>query len=217
MLLPESASMFNAGVLTFQEFAMAESLPLATIQAAVLEFLRDRTDAVIFGAQAVNAWVSEPRMTQDIDLISPRAAALADEVRQLLADQFQIAVRVREIKAGLGYRVYQLQKTGNRHLVDIRQVAILPPAESIASVLVMAPATLIAYKVVALHQRRGKPKAGTDWRDVAMLLLTFPDLKVDPGPVTKELMALNAAPEVFVAWQDLVQQPIQPVDDDDDV
>ncbi len=113
--------MLNAGVLTFQEFAMAESLPLATIQAAVLEFLRNRTDVVVFGAQAVNAWVSEPRMTQDIDLISPRASELAEEVRQLLATQFQIAVRVGEIKAGLGYRVYQLQKTGNRHLVDIRQ------------------------------------------------------------------------------------------------
>jgi len=212
----EPTPMLNAGVLTFQEFAMAESLPLATIQAAVLEFLRDRTDVVVFGAQAVNAWVSEPRMTQVIDLISSRASELAEEVRQLLATQFQIAVRVREIKAGLGYRVYQLQKTGNRHLVDIRQVETLPLAESIASVLVMAPATLVAYKVVALHQRRGQPKAGTDWRDIAMLLLTFPDLKADPGPVTKELLALTAEPEIFRVWQDLVQQPIQPVNDDDE-
>ena len=74
----------------------------------------------------------------------------------------------------------------------------------------------IAYKVVALYQRRGKPKAGTDWRDIAMLLLTFPDLKVDLGPVNEELMTLNAAPEIFNAWRNLVQQPIQPVDDDDD-
>ena len=35
--------MLNAGVLTFQEFAMGEPLPLAVIQAAVLEFLRDST------------------------------------------------------------------------------------------------------------------------------------------------------------------------------
>jgi hypothetical protein len=33
----------------------------------------------------------------------------------------------------------------------------------------------------AFHQRRGKPKSGTDWRDIAMLLLAFPDLKVDPA------------------------------------
>jgi len=43
-----------------------EPLPLATIQAAVFEFLRDRDDVVVLGAQAVNAYVGEPRMTQDI-------------------------------------------------------------------------------------------------------------------------------------------------------
>ena len=47
--------MFGDGSLTFQEFAMRESVPLAIIQGAVLEFLRGRTDAVLFGAQAVNA------------------------------------------------------------------------------------------------------------------------------------------------------------------
>ena len=65
--------MLNAGVLTFQEFAMRETLPLATVQEAVLEFLRGRDDAVVFGAQAVNAYVREPRMSQDIDLLSSRA------------------------------------------------------------------------------------------------------------------------------------------------
>jgi hypothetical protein len=69
--------MFNAGSLTFQEFIMSEALPLATIQEAVLEFLRGRDDVVVFGAQAVNAYVPEPRMSQDIDLLSPRAAELA--------------------------------------------------------------------------------------------------------------------------------------------
>jgi hypothetical protein len=65
--------MLYAGVLTFQEFAMRETLPLATVQEAVLEFLRGRDDAVVFGAQAVNAYVREPRMSQDIDLLSSRA------------------------------------------------------------------------------------------------------------------------------------------------
>ncbi len=72
--------MLNAGVLTFQEFAMEEPLPLATIQDAVLRFLRDRNDATLFGAQAVNAWVDEPRMTQAIDLLSDRAAGLAEDI-----------------------------------------------------------------------------------------------------------------------------------------
>jgi len=73
--------MFNAGSLTFQEFIMSETLPLAAIQEAVLEFLRGHDDAVVFGAQAVNAYVPEPRMSQDIDLLSPRAAELAEELR----------------------------------------------------------------------------------------------------------------------------------------
>jgi hypothetical protein len=208
--------MVNAGVLTFQEFAMKEQLPLAVIQETVLEFLRNRNDVVIFGAQAVNAWVSEPRMTQDIDLISTRAAELAEAIRTMLAEYFQIAVRIREIKAGLGYRIYQLQKTGNRHLVDIRAVKVLPPSERIENVLVMAPAALIAYKVIAFYQRRGQPKAGTDWRDIAMLLLAFPNLKSQPGIVTKELIKANAGSEIIAVWQDLVQQDIQPVNEDED-
>src|SRR6266511_1776768 len=92
--------MFDAGALTFQEFMMREPLPLATIQNAVLEFLRGRDDAVVFGAQAVNAYVGEPRMTQDVDLLSTRAAELAEELRAHLTDKFHVAVRVREVADG---------------------------------------------------------------------------------------------------------------------
>ena len=56
-------------------------MPLATIQAAVFEFLRERDDVVLFGAQAVNAYVDEPRMTQAIDLMSVRAEELVEELR----------------------------------------------------------------------------------------------------------------------------------------
>ena len=79
---------------------MNEALPLSTVHNAVLEFLRDRDDVVVFGAQAVNAYVDEPRMTQDIDLMSPRAEALAEEIRQHLSQRFHIAVRVREVAEG---------------------------------------------------------------------------------------------------------------------
>jgi hypothetical protein len=48
--------------LSFQEFAVAEPLPLASIQEAVLRFLQDRDDVLVFGAQAVNAYVGEPHM-----------------------------------------------------------------------------------------------------------------------------------------------------------
>jgi hypothetical protein len=57
-----------------------EPLPLATIHDAVLEFLRGRDDAVLYGAQAVNAYVKESRMTmtQDVDIASDRAEELAE-------------------------------------------------------------------------------------------------------------------------------------------
>lgn len=194
---------------------MSESLPLATIQEAVLEFLRGRNDAVIFGAQAVNAYVSEPRMSQDIDLLSPRAAELAEELRTYLSDKFHIAVRIREVADRRGYRLYQIQKPSNRHLVDIRLVDNLPPSRRIAEVLVASPEELIALKVIAYHQRRGQPKSGTDWRDVAMLLLTFPELKVENGPVAKRLRAAQAGEEVMKLWNELLHLDIQPENDED--
>src|SRR3989304_1161866 len=184
--------MFGDGALTFREFALREPLPLATIHDAVLEFLRGRDDAVLFGAQAVNAYVDESRMTQDVDILSTRAYELAEELRDYLHARFQISVRVRIIKDGLGFQLYQVRKPKNRHLVDVRLVEQLPPSKRIARVLVMTPEVLIASKVVALHRRRGKPKAGTDWRDIAMLLLAFPHLKKHPGPVTKHLIASSA-------------------------
>ncbi len=208
--------MFNAGSLTFQEFMMSESLPLATIQEAVLEFLRGRDDAVVFGAQAVNAYVSEPRMSQDIDLLSPRAPELAEELRAYLGERFHIAVRVREVAEGRGYRLYQIQKTGNRRLVDIRPVPSLPPARRIAQVLVASPEELIALKVIAYHQRRGQPKSGTDWRDLAMLLLAFPELKREGGEVAERLRAASAGEDVSNLWRDLVRQPIQPEVEEDE-
>jgi hypothetical protein len=207
--------MFDTGSLTFQEFIMNETLPLATIQEAVLEFLRGRDDAVVFGAQAVNAYVPEPRMSQDIDLLSTRAPELAEELRTHLSDRFHVAVRVREVADGRGYRLYQIQKTGNRHLVDIRLVTSLPPSQRIAQVLVVLPEELIALKVIAYHLRRGQPKSGTDWRDIAMLLLAFPDLKISNGLVAERLRAENAGEEVIKLWQELVDQKIQTTDEDD--
>ena len=195
---------------------MNESLPLATIQEAVLEFLRGREDAVVFGAQAVNADVPEPRMSQDIDLLSPRAAELAEEIRTYLSDRFHIAIRVREVADGRGFRLYQVQKSGNRHLVDIRLVASLPPSQRISQVLVASPEELIALKVIAYYQRRGQPKSGTDWRDIAMLLLAFPDLKQSGGLVMERLKAENADEGVMKLWEELVNQEIQTTDEDDE-
>lgn len=195
---------------------MREALPLAAIHSAVLEFLRGRDDVAVVGAQAVNAYVPEPRMTQDVDLVSPRAAEFAEELRQYLSQKFHIAVRVREIGEGKGYRLYQVHKPSNRHLADVRPLNTLPATERIAAVPVIAPADLIAAKVIAYHQRRGKPKSGTDWRDIAMLLLAFPDLKRVTGPVAEKLKQSGADRAALDVWQALVEMDIQPPDEDDE-
>src|SRR5437867_9510318 len=112
--------MFGDGSLTLREFAMREPLPLARIHEAILDFLRNRDDAVLFGAQAVNAYVDEPRMTQDVDILSTRGSEFAEELRAHLAKTFKTAVRVREIAQGKGFRIYQLREPKNRHLADVR-------------------------------------------------------------------------------------------------
>jgi len=205
-----------ADALSFQEFMNRESLPLATLHRAVFEFLRDRQDVVVFGAQAVNAYVGEPRMTQDINVLSLQAASLAEELRSYLSERFYIAVRVRMVKGGQGYQLYQAEKKGNRHLMDIRQVEMLPANRCIEQVLVMAPAELVVSKVISYHQRRGKPKAGTDWRDLAMLLLTFPDLKVESGAVLDGLVAADVDESVVSLWREIAAMEIEASDEDDE-
>jgi len=84
---------------------MSEPLPLATIQQTVLAFLRNRDDVAVFGAQAVNAYVAEPCTTQDINLLSTDAARFAEALREHLAQQFHIALRIRYVAEGRGLRI----------------------------------------------------------------------------------------------------------------
>jgi hypothetical protein len=206
--------MFGDGSLTLREFAMKEPLPLAQVQEAVLEFLRNRDDAALFGAQAVNAYAEEPRMSQDVDILSTRAAELAEELRTYLASIFHIAVRVRSVAQEKGFRVYQLRQPKNRHLADVRQVDQLPPTQLIGEVRVPLPDELIAQKVVSLSSRRGQPKADLDRRDLKVLLLAFPDLKSESGPVLDRLRAANADEQSLVEWRQLVATQIEPEMDD---
>jgi Nucleotidyl transferase AbiEii toxin, Type IV TA system len=207
--------MFGDGSLTFREFIMREPLPLATIHDAVLEFLRGRTDAVLFGAHAVNAYVAEPRMTQDVDILSPRAAELAEELRAHLSERFRIAVRVRTVANGLGHRLYQVRKPQNRHLVDIRAVEDLPPHQVVADIQVVPPADLIAQKVVSTVSRSRSAKGPSDLTDIRRLLLTFPTLKAAEGPVADRLRASGASDPVLDAWREIVGQEIVPEDDEE--
>jgi hypothetical protein len=206
--------MFGDGSLTFREFIMREPHPLAEIHDAVLEFLRGRDDAVLYGAQAVNAYVDEPRMTQDVDIMSPRAAELAEELREFLNARFHIAVRVRKVREGLNYRIYQVRKPKNRHLVDVRPVQEFPPRRRVRKVLVVTPAELIANKLMSMTNRGHKPKGLIDRADLYRLLLTFPELKTDDGPVAERLRAAGASDDMMAAWKELVAQEIEPEDED---
>lgn len=191
-----------------------DPLPLARIQEAILDFIRERSDVVLVDAYAVNVYVQEARMSQAVDVQSTRAHELAEELRVYLADRFHAAIRVREVAQGKGLRLYQIRKEGNRHLVDIRPVTALPPTRRISGILVAAPEELVALKVIAVHQRSGQPKSFTDCRDLAMLLLAFLELKTEDGAVKTRLNAANAGSEILQLWSEIVEQEIRPTDED---
>lgn len=205
--------MLNAGVLTFQEYAMREPLPLATIHESLLDFLSGRTDVVLFGAIAVNAYVSEPRMTQDIDLLSTDAKNLAEEIVSFLNEKFHIAVRIREI-GDKGLRIYQVRKEGNRHLIDIRPVSEFPEIEIVENIQILSPLELIVSKIISFQSRYGKPKSWTDRRDLAVLLLRFPELK---EKVSETLQAKNVGEAILNTWAEISNQDFQFEDEDEDL
>jgi hypothetical protein len=210
----QAGIMLNADVLVFQEFVTREPLPLSKIHGAVLEFLQGRDDVALFEAQAVNAYSPEPRMTQDVDIMSTRGREFADELRQFISDKFHIAVRVREVAEGKGFRIFQIRKEDNRHLFDVRSVATIPQFEIVEDINVLSPPELIASKVTSYQSRRGKPKSGTDWRDLATLLLRFPELKSESGKVSQILVDAGADESTLAVWRELVSQELTEEDDD---
>lgn len=195
---------------------MRDPLPLATIHAAILEFLRAREDAVLFGAQAVNAYVDEPRMTQDVDILSTRPRELAEELRAHLAAEFTIATRVREVSGGKGFRIYQVRQPKNRHLADVRPVTALPPTHVIGGIRVPTLEELIAQKVISLTLRSAQPKGDTDRRDVKVLLLAYPALKAETGAVHERLLANGARAEALREWREIVATAIEEPGEDDE-
>jgi len=207
--------MLNADVISFREFVMSDPSPLSKIQEAVLDFLQGRDDATLFGAQAVNAYVDEPRATQDVGIISTRAKDLAEELREHLAERFHIADRTRELK-DKGFRIYQVRNEGHRHLVDVRIENSLPDSNTVEDISILTPVELIISKVLSYESRRGKPKAGTDWRDLGMLLLQFPELKMPDGEVGRLLRERNASEFAVNFWHEIVEQDLT-VDEDDDL
>lgn len=192
-----------------------EEVPLASIFREVLRFLAARSDAVLFGAQAVNAYCETERMTHDIDVLSTNASELAAAVRDHLANRLHIAIRIREAGEDRAFRVYQVRKPRNRHLVDVRQVDALPDHAEIEGVRVVLPEALVAMKVMSLSARRNRPKGDTDRADIRRLLLAFPTLKVEGGQVARWLRDLGATEFMLSVWAELAGEPIEPDEDDE--
>ncbi|WP_394820888.1 hypothetical protein [Pendulispora albinea] len=204
------------GPLTFREFMTHEEVPLATVFREVLTYLVGREDAVLFGAQAVNAYCEPARMTEDVDVLSTQAAGLAEALRAHLAARFHMAMRVREVVAETGFRVYQLRKPKNRHLVDVRQVERLPEYRMIDGVRVLTPVELMALKTVSIAHRGGREKGLSDRLDLARLLRTFPALRSDDGPVVMRLRGMQADESVLHAWRESIATHLEPDEDVDD-
>ncbi len=193
-----------------------EPLPLASVFRAIFTFLTKRTDVVLFGAHAVNVYCEPERMTQDVDLLATNAGAFAEELRAQLAATFHVAMRVREAVPGVGFRIYQVRKPKNRHLVDVRQVETLPPHQAIEGLLTMTPVELIAMKAISMSARRAHEKGISDRLDLHRLLRAFPDLKTDDGYVAERLRAHGADDLVLAAWREIVRERIEPDDDEAD-
>lgn len=164
--------------LTLHELSPTMEVSLSDIQRSLLSFLQERSDVVIFGAYAVNAYLkpSDVRMTADVDIQTLQGQLLVTQMSEHLHNEFYIATRSREVKPGEAWRIYQVLKSGNRHLVDIRQVDHLPEFEVINHIQVLSPLELINAKIVSAYARQHQPKGFSDLRDLYSLLLTFPEL-----------------------------------------
>lgn len=197
--------------LTLQEFDMDERVPLADVFRAVFEVLVDRDDAVVFGAQAVNSYVGQPRMTHDIDVLSTNARSLSEDLRRVLNEKLRIAARVRAIDSR-GFRIYQSRKPGPRHLVDVRQVERLPRMRRLRSgIAVVAPLDLIVMKLRSLAARGRQEKGLSDRLDLLRLLRRFPSFREERAyEVTRLLGDEQKAIHVWV--EVLGEVPEEPTD-----
>lgn len=205
--------MLGDAPLTLHEFLAREEHPVSHVQEAIFAFLRGRTDCVVFGAQAVNAYSRDTRLTEDVDILTLAPAAVAEALRARLADLFHMAVRVRALPNPAAFRVYQIRTDGNRNLVDVRGVDALPPFREMGGLRIIAPEHLLAQKVIAYAARKGQLKSWTDRRDIGALLLEFPEFREPPSPVYDVLRAQGVKEAVIQLCEEIFMEGIVPDDD----
>lgn len=204
-------------MLSATEYHMGETVPLATVHEAIFDFCRSREDVVIFGAQAVNLYTTEPRMTQDVNLLSERPGTVARELAAELHQRLGIAARVRELGGGQAYRIYQARKEGGHHLADVRR-SEFPLTETTErdGVRYLSLPFLTAMKTLAYSRRRHAPKGATDLADLRRLLLAHSRLRADPTEVTQALQRLGDDGAGLEAWRELLAQPLVADEDVDE-
>jgi hypothetical protein len=212
-------------MLTLSEYLMKEPVPLHRVHEAIFDFCRRWHDAVIFGAQAVNAHLPEAgaRMTQDVDILSVHPEQTARALADALRAQLQIATRVREVVLGKGFRVYQKRESGSRHLADVRLLEF--DAESVKrdGVVYVGLALLVAMKLAAATRRGNTAKGLTDLVDLRRLLAAHPELsgdaRLDAAIATATGSAAGAAAAKDM-WRSILSAPPAAADpewpDDDD-
>ena len=127
-----------------------------------------------------------------------------------LHQEFYIATRSRRLKNHPAWRVYPVLKSGNRHLVDVREVAVLPAFERINQIQVLSPIALMESKVISAFARQNQPKGFSDLRDLYSLMLRFPELveQVTVDPTNQALQGF---------WRSIQSRQIQTADEDEDL
>lgn len=205
----------DAPITLREALSSTKSPTLAEVFRTVLASLKDRPDVALFGSHAVNAYVDPPRMTADVDVMSTDAERFAEELRDRLAEEFHIAVRVRTVAHGNGFRIYQVRRPPekNRHLVDIRQTDELPHTERIEGIEVVAPSDLVVMKLESFVARRHTDKGISDRLDLHRLLMAFPGFR-SPASVLAEKLS-NASPGAQAAWTEILSERVERSNDDE--
>ncbi len=99
-------------------------------------------------------------------------------------------------------------------MIDIRLITEFPDTKIVEEIQVLSPLELIVSKVISFQSRYGKPKSWTDKRDLAVLLLRFPELK---EKVSENLQAKNVGKAVLQIWTEIARQDFQFEDEDEDL
>jgi len=198
------------------EYLESLGLSRADLFRAVAELLRTRSDAVIVGAHAVNAYVSRARTSDDVDVLSTDGEGLAQELATQLCARFHTGFVVRSDAGGVRHRVHELRAPKERPFCDVRTVAALPPFEVHDQLQIVAPVGLVAGKTMRYAARRRQPNGGTDLADLRRLLLQFADFTtVRSSTIAEQIRAIGGSEDAVRTWEALCLDRIEPGEEDE--